>query len=1015
MFISLAGDGAQFTNKLFNPIEIKPNSYVCLHNFSCKKNEIITIEVALPFYFMQDYNNVFEFTIPVGSYSIYSLSDKFNEIMEANPMERFKVRSFITNANMNELRFNLEYSNVPMPSLDFGIVPENVAGNPFDTLYNVNFGPQNNGVDAAGRGTFKDTGASVAAQSYISIPSEQTTIPGMSDGKQTLGICSFLTGGAPLYVPINKSGTPAAGYDSQTQATNFIQTAVVQATGQKYNDENLPIQIENTNKPEFAANYKQADIMRTTGFTSWINGATATKDFILCVGKETLDSSGNTSTNLITDITDYSDGDKNTDKRLWIRWNDPRNNGSKMGMDVAFWKYVASTDDKEWVTANVRLPEKNEERMAQEGNKFTMTFVPNPEGKAPNSIYHPKVVCDTLTYRSASVPKDVFTHNICFWDMDAPFSSSGDFFYTQGHNKLAGKFKNTNPLHSKYQYLWNNIGSGRDGAANSGHMWGTTIGRDESFSDNYDMGLGFELRTGAGSLDFTQSQNISKTPGFNPTAFGVSRSFNNTDDGYQNAFYKLPNMWGTELTRTYKGALAGAPAGTVLPATMPARTIGSYYMSICFRLDSITETKYQCIYTYEGNDPVTGVATDPHTMLGVKIGASTLLVSDGGPAAGDRQEVPVTKQSDSTAFTFEVNKWYNIAIVFQKQAGPAASQWEIVGIDEDGVKFIANPTVGKTPTKPILGIGGNEICNGTQTVSTGMVGNIKLFKIGYFFGDDLVSGTAYSADELTALCCSDMFGEKTNSNFSDWSYENEVETLSVFEDKTYADSIWGCSQPDFDNPLTVLYGNTIHGANISNYNPYDTLFTAPIWRNVSDCEPQNIRTNDPTVVLDFIEGGGAPLQNNDFGFILNEAGGFGYLVGLPKLIAYINFVTLLSENPIGEINGDSNIDTEIGLNDNRIHIDNLPIQSYNGLVGSMDRAIYQTGSVLPVREIGSNFVNDSITVPSKVWIPLRNAGSLYLNEFNVKITDIEDKLDEELLSSQLNIEIKDEKEMLISK
>ena len=64
----------------------------------------------------------------------------------------------------------------------------------------------------------------------------------------------------------------------------------------------------------------------------------------------------------------------------------------------------------------------------------------------------------------------------------------------------------------------------------------------------------------------------------------------------------------------------------------------------------------------------------------------------------------------------------------------------------------------------------------------------------------------------------------------------------------------------------------------------------------------------------------------------------------------------------------------------------------------LDRCIYQTGSVLPVREIGSNFVNNSLTVPQKVWCPLNNAGSLHLNQFDVKITDLEDKLDKERIS-----------------
>lgn len=1012
MFISLAGETGTYNNRLFQPLEIKPNSFVCLHNFSCKKNEILTFDEPVEMSFFQDYANIFTYEIPAGTYSVYTLKDEFNSTIQANPMERFNLSAFLTEESNQQIRFNVRYTNQPMPSLDFGITPEDDSGKPFDTVYNVTTGP-NNEIDASGRATFKDIGA-VSTESYTAIPSQQTTIPKMEDGAQTLGICSFLSPSAPMYVPIDLSGTSASGFDSQTQATNLVQTAIVQATGQKYPDEDLPLQIENNNSAENASHYKQADIMRTTGFTSWVNGAIGTKDFIFCVGEETLDSSGNTNTNLITDITDFADSDKNTDKRIWMRYMDPRNNGNKLGLEIGWWKYVAATDTKTWTTASARLTTKNEERLAMEGNKYTMLFEPNNDGKAPDSLYHPRIYADTLTYKSPSITKDVFTHNICFWDMDVEYSATDTFFYNATHAQTAGRFKDSNYLHSKYKQLWNNVGYYNEGECNSGHIWGTTIGRDESFDDNYDMGIGFELRTGSGGIDFTQSDGINKTPGYYNSAFGVSRSFNSGADGYQNAFYKFPDMWGSSLFRTHKGVTAGSPEGTILPATMSARTRGSYYMSICFRLDDVAESKYQIIFAYEGSDPATGVVTDPHTMLAVKEGASTLLVSDGGPTAGDRDEVNVTKQSDGTPYTFSNSKWYNIAIVFQKNAGPSPTAWEIVGIDEDGVKFIANPTVGKTPTKPLFGIGGNDKCNGSQTVSTGMVGNVKLFKMGYFFGDDLADNVAYDAEELTALCCSDMYGEKTNGNVDDWNYSKELQTLDVFDDTFYSDGIWGIGQPSESSPLTILYGNTPHGANISNYNPYDTLFTAPMWRNVTDCEPSQLRTN-AGFVQTYLKGGASVLQNDDVAIINNVDGQFSYIVGLPREDdSLVQFVSLLNQ-PIGYISGTSSIDTEEGLNDNRIHIDNLPIQSYNAKIGAMDRCIYQTQSVVDTRQVGSNFINSSFTNPSKIWIPIKNAGSIYLNEFNVKITDLDNIVDEEVISAQATIEIKSPEEMVISK
>ena len=59
MYISLGGNGPQFTNRLFNTIEVKPNSYVCLSNFSVKKNELVILDEDLLYFFYQDYANIF--------------------------------------------------------------------------------------------------------------------------------------------------------------------------------------------------------------------------------------------------------------------------------------------------------------------------------------------------------------------------------------------------------------------------------------------------------------------------------------------------------------------------------------------------------------------------------------------------------------------------------------------------------------------------------------------------------------------------------------------------------------------------------------------------------------------------------------------------------------------------------------------------------------------------------------------------------------------------------------------
>ena len=260
-----------------------------------------------------------------------------------------------------------------------------------------------------------------------------------------------------------------------------------------------------------------------------------------------------------------------------------------------------------------------------------------------------------------------------------------------------------------------------------------------------------------------------------------------------------------------------------------------------------------------------------------------------------------------------------------------------------------------------------------------------------------------------------MAGHKTNGNTDDWNYSKDVQTLDLIDDDQFTESMFGIGSPDFSQPLTVIMGNTVHSDNkISNFNPYDSLFSAAVWRNATDGTNQELRTTGPEFEK-YLEGGTIPMQNQ-CGFVnADDNDSFLRRVGFSTDAHYPLPINVLTVSDVGNIVAEDAVDTEVGLNDNRIHIDNLPVQSYNGNVGMLDRCIYQTGSVLPVREIGSNFVNNSLTVPQKVWCPLNNAGSLHLNQFDVKITDLEDKLDKEIISSQLNIEIKDEKELIISK
>ena len=1013
MYISLAGDGAQFTNKLFNTVEIKPKSYICLTNVSVKKNETITVSTPLPFTFYVDYNNIYRFNIPIGEYTLNSFINTFNSLV-AGSLERFSISAQILVVG-SQRRVAIQIDNEPIPQLDFGIRPEDSSGKPFDTDYNFSFGPANLGVDIAGVATFKDVGPNVDSQGYICEAGDQTNI-GYSIGKQTLNINPFLTTGAPLYVPIDLAGTSVAGYDSKTPATNLINNSMAQASFQKpYIEDPTRTPLPETQiNPTQTNNIYQTDLNRHSGVVSFVIGCgQSSRDFVLCEAGEPLINPGQQTQTYPADFQDITTGTNNDNIYMWMKWIDPRSSTvSKSILKIGFWA-LDNAGTKTWTYADARLTNHDEEMLCIEGAKYTIQMKPNDNTQIPGSMYHPIVSVDSLTQKRTGV--DNFANTICFWDMDGAYYTPPDqgIFYNSSHETVAGSFKSTNFLHSGYEFLWGNVGTDYNGFENSGNYWGTEF-LHNVLNDGYNKGRGFELRTGSGTIDWSQSNNIANTPGEFPTAFSVSRSFNSTATGYKNAYYKLPDMWGAKSQKLHEGQMTGIPEGTVLPATYGDRAVGSYFMSVCFRLDDTSEPLYQILFAYQGSDPATGNATEPHTMLGVTQGSDKFLCHDGGPNAADRDEVDIVKISDGTAYTIEAGKWIEVAIVFQKATGPNASYWIIVGVDEDGVKFKATPNVGKTPTKPIFGLGGNNICNGTQTVSTGLIGVLKFFKIGYYTGESLTANTNYDPENLIALCCVNLNGSKTNGNNTDWNYSKDIKTNQIVGD-VFTNSFFGIGQPDSTKPLTIAMGAFETASEIVNSNPYDSLFFAPLFRQnyLMNTDDRYVVADASDPLINYLKGGTTPVADNDIGFIEVDDGGFMETAGFSgdKFLP----LTSLLEKEVGVINGDATVDTELGLNDNRIHIDNLPIQSINGKVGAVDRAIYQTCAVLAVRQVGGEYVVDSESVPQKVWIPINNAGSMYLNEFNVKITDLDNVVDEEIINAQLNIEIKGEKEMIVSK
>ncbi len=1018
MFISLAGDGAQFTNKLFNTLEIKPKSWICLNTFSIKKNEVITIGDTAAAFFYADYNNIYYITIPPGQYDIYSLCKTFN-LAATDFSKRFSVRAEVE-STLFQNTIRIYCDNLPIPELDFGIF-HNITDNPGLNNYNIVWGPQlQNGDsprDISGNATYKNVGNSSVNQSYCVIKSAQPL--GTAQQNQTIAVMPYVLAGAPIYVSSNGSGTPGTGYDNPATATNFINNACAQATYQKYDDNDSPETQDNGNAAAGGSPYvRSADLLRQEGAIIFVAGSQGSnKDFVICNGDEEL---GRSPDPLPQDFSNFTTGDNSI--YLWFHWLDPRDANNYNKFRIGFNKVDPNTGAKEWTIADVKTVGKLEERLCVEGCKYTITFQAQKDDPNWVNFYHPVVKVDSINNKSG----EDFTHIIAFWDMDTPTVGAGaeEFFYNNSGDIAQGQFRVNNPVHCAYEYLYGNVGENTyNGAKASGHYWGTEFNvQTDERADGYFKGSAFELRSGNGAIDWSQSQSLNNTPGLYSTAFSVSRIANAGAAGYKNAFYKFPDMYGGKSERDHKGVSETTPSGTILPASMPQTTIGTHYMNIAFRLDNSGETDYQIIYAFEGDDKATGVATDPFTMIGVKIGDTTILAANGKPNAADREVVNITDMAGAP-FEFKHSTWYYLTVAFQSASGETPSGWLICGVQENGAFFKGTTTFTGYPTRPIFGLGGNDLCDGNQTVSTGFIGVIKLFKIGFYSSEDQLANTPYDIQRFITLTCSDYF--ETDGDLNYWTKQRLIESVEIIDDDMIVDQMGGFSHPEWRNFLTTCLGQFPQGTPgaCANYNPYDTLFSAPIWRqNFQENLDFRLVDNNDGEFQKYLPGGQFEVKPSDCGFILNQKD-----YGLPLILLEMGFpdntnqvYQMFAPPPEGQKENGFNeaseeIDTEVGLNDNRFHIDNLPIQSYNGVVGSMDRAIYQSQSVLGTRKTGPNYVNNSFTVPQKVWIPLNNAGSLHLNEFNVKITDIEDVLDEEVLSSQMTIEIKDEKEMLISK
>lgn len=290
------------------------------------------------------------------------------------------------------------------------------------------------------------------------------------------------------------------------------------------------------------------------------------------------------------------------------------------------------------------------------------------------------------------------------------------------------------------------------------------------------------------------------------------------------------------------------------------------------------------------------------------------------------------------------------------------------------------------------------------------------------------AGADYEVEETAKCFCSDILQPFGTTNYFNYNEQNKVVTF-LKPDATKGEGMGLFTTADATAPLTAFMGQSIVNSKISNYNPYDFLFTAPIYRqNYQDC---NYLSNRVVGISDglgadllpkFLEGGsGYNMNPGKYGFlaVTDAADSLLLQMGFTKSDpdgsdSLSHFIGPYNQEISPLFTAEEEVDTEAGINNNRIHIDNLPIQSYNGKIGTMDRCIYQTTAFLNSTQTADDYVLSSIDVPQKIYIALNNAGDIHLNEFKVKITDIDDKPDSEIIESNMTIEIKSREELLIT-
>ena len=90
----------------------------------------------------------------------------------------------------------------------------------------------------------------------------------------------------------------------------------------------------------------------------------------------------------------------------------------------------------------------------------------------------------------------------------------------------------------------------------------------------------------------------------------------------------------------------------------------------------------------------------------------------------------------------------------------------------------------------------------------------------------------------------------------------------------------------------------------------------------------------------------------------------------------------------------------------RVHLENLPHRTFNGTTGNLSKAIYEIQSDADRKNIDDEKKVMTLTVPEKIRIPLNNPGNITLNEFDVLLTDQEDKeLPDVLNHTSLTLEL----------